>query len=194
MFQSLLSVSRNFIVAGVVLGLLDALMPFILLSESFLMLGLWTCQKHYLTTMYNNVFNSKWDLINLPRLLFSPGSDSNTFPQLSQYNFSSFLLHNLSGELTMTILFLAATVFCKAGSVFLKSERLRAAAAKLRPLWNAYFFAILPRVATFGGLHCRLTEGGYGIANIIGSAVVGVLLIFFFVQLLVQIRRINSKI
>ena len=66
----------------------------------------------------------------------------------------------------------------------------------LRPVWNGYFFAILPRVATFTGLHWRLVGVGAGYDGINGT-VCGVLsaaMLFYFIALIVQTRRASSKV
>jgi len=61
------------------------------------MLGMWSCQKHYLYNLYYNVFNSKWDIINALRLMSSSGADTDTISALSQYNFNSLIISNISG-------------------------------------------------------------------------------------------------
>jgi hypothetical protein len=73
---------------------------------------------------------------------------------------------------------------------------MRKMAGCLRPVWNGYFFAILPRVATFTGLHWRLVGVGAGY-DAINATVCGVLsgaMLFFFIALIVQTRRANSKV
>lgn len=69
-------------------------------------------------------------------------------------------------------------------------------AACVRPVWNGYFFAILPRVATFTGLHWRLigTGSGYDILNETFCGIFSGLMVFYFIALLVQIRQAKAKI
>lgn len=160
------------------------------------MLGLWTCQKHYLAVLYSGVFGSSWDLFNAVRLMSQPTLGDSNLPQLAQYGFSPLLLFNLSGEFLVAVLLLIFTVLSRVTAVCLKYERLRRMAACLRPVWNGYFFAILPRVATFTGLHWRLVgvEAGYDLLNGMVCGVLSGLIVFYFVALVMQTRRINEKV
>jgi hypothetical protein len=67
-------------------------------------------------------------------------------------------------------------------------------AACMRPVWNGYFFAILPRVATFTGIHWRLINTGIGY-DTLNATVCGIfsgLMVFYFIALLVQSRQANA--
>jgi apolipoprotein N-acyltransferase len=65
---------------------------------------------------------------------------------------------------------------------------------RLRSVWNGYFIAILPRTVTYTGFHWRLIGASdYDLINIISCSLVSVAFIGFFIALLLQIRRINSK-
>jgi hypothetical protein len=186
---------RNLILVGMVTNTIDTFLPLLLTSEVFLMLGFWTCQKHYLGVLYGNVFGSHWDLFNAVRLIIQPQLDGSNLPQLSQYGFSPIILFNLSGELFVAVILLVFTILSRVSAVCLRYERLRRMAACLRPVWNGYFFAILPRVATFTGLHWRLVGVGAGFDAVNGilCSVFSALIVFYFIALLVQTRRINSK-
>lgn len=82
------------------------------------MLAFWATSKHDLTDFYYTVFNSKLNLINIVRLLVSPGADSRTLPQMAQYNFSTVVLYNVSQEFVLAVLVLAATIFVRLEYVF----------------------------------------------------------------------------
>lgn len=64
----------------------------------------------------------------------------------------------------------------------------------LRALWNSYFFAVLPRVATFAGFHLRDFGHVVGIDVINGltCSIFLLLLPLFFVLLLVQTRQVAN--
>lgn len=94
----------------------------------------------------------------------------------------------------LAVIFLAITIFLKVGSIFINSEKIRSAKTVLRGLWNGVFLALLPRIATFTGFHVRMIHGSEDIINIIFCALLCLLYIFFFIQLLLHIRGINSKI
>lgn len=195
LFRVLLLVTRNLIFVGIFTNSLDLFLPFLILSESFLMLAFWTSQKHYLTNLYSSVFSSYWDLFNAMRLIAQPSTDTANLAQLSQYGFGPILLFNLSGELFVAVLLLIFTVLSKMTAVCLKYERLRRMASNLRAIWNGYFFAILPRVATFTGLHWRLIGigAGFDALNIIVCITLTAVIVFFFIMLIIQTRRINEK-
>lgn len=158
------------------------------------MLGFWASEKHYLFNLFNNVFSSRLDAINLFRLIIQPGNSSNV-SQLSQYGFSSIAAVNLSGELLVAFLLLAFTILAKVGGVCAKYECLRRASVQLRAKWNGYFFAILPRVVTFTGLHWR----GLGLGsamdalNGITCTLLMLLMVFFLVMLIIQTRKIACR-
>jgi len=87
------------------------------------------------------------------------------------------------------------TIFIKAGAALLKFEKLRSMNSKLRGIWNAYLFCLMPRVLTFSSFSIReMSFETFGdiFYPSIGIAFI-VLYIVYFIQLLVQIRRINSK-
>jgi hypothetical protein len=195
-FQAVILMSRNLILVGMVTNTIDLFLPLLLLTECFLMVGLWTCQKHYLAVLFGGVFGSYWDFFNAIRLMVQPGIQAGTLPQLAQYGLSPLVIFNLSGELFVALLLLVFIVLSRVSAACLRHERLRRMAACLRPVWNGYFFAILPRVATFTGLHWRLVGVGAGY-DVINGAVCGLLsgvIVFYFIALLVQSRRANSKV
>jgi hypothetical protein len=61
------------------------------------MFGLFNADQHYLNNFFYNILNSKIDLMTAMRLGFSPGSDGNTLPPLSQYNLASNMFFNIAG-------------------------------------------------------------------------------------------------
>jgi len=63
------------ILIGLLTNTLNLLLPFIIFSESFLMLAFWTNSKYDLGIFYFNIFNSKIDVLNFIRLLVSPEPD-----------------------------------------------------------------------------------------------------------------------
>jgi hypothetical protein len=170
-------------------------LPFLILSESFMMMAFWTCQKHYLINLYTNVFSSYWDIFNAIRLITQPHTTDGNLPQLSQYGFSSIAIFNLSGEFFVALVLLIITILSKISAVCLKYEWLRKVAANLRPIWNSYYFAIFPRVATFTGLHWRLVGvgAGYDVLNGFVCSILSLLIIFYFIVLILQTRRVNEK-
>lgn len=188
--------SRNLILIGLFTNCIDLFLPLILLSEAFLMLAFWVCQKHYMAALFSNVFASYWDIFNAIRLLIQPSITTTNLPQLSQYDFSPIILFNLSGEFLVALLLLFFTVFSRVTAVCLRYEWLRSMAARLRPIWNGYFFAILPRIGVFTGLHWRLVGIGasFDVLNGIVCSLFSALIIFYFIALLVQTRRANSKL
>jgi hypothetical protein len=123
----------------------------------------------------------------------SPAPDGDTLGQLAQYGYGTNIFFNLSGEFAVSVIFLAVTIGLKVGSIFCNNERLRSIRTAFRPMWNGYFLAILPRVATFSGFHIRMLEGGSGAINGLASCCIFLLFIFFFIILLLQIRLISSK-
>lgn len=195
-FKALLLISRNLILVAIITNTFDTFLPYLLLCESFLMVGLWTCQKHYLGVMYSGIFGSYWDIMNAIRLMMQPTLDTGNLPQLAQYGFGPLLLFNLSGEFFVALLLLAFTILSRVTAICLNYERLRRMAANLRPIWNGFFFAIAPRVATFTGLHWRLVgaNGGFDALNGIVCSVMSAVLVFYFIALLIQTRRVNEKV
>jgi hypothetical protein len=93
------------------------------------------------------------------------------------------------------VILVVFTVLSKVSTICLKYEKLRKLAASLNSIWNAFFFAILPRIATFTGLHWRLIGVGasYDITNGIFCGVTSALMIFFFIALIVQIKRVTER-
>lgn len=159
------------------------------------MIGFWTCQKHLLTNLYTNIFSSYWDAFNALRLILQPNITSNILPQLTQYGFSSIIIFNLSGEILIAILLLTFTIISKFCAVVLKYEKIRKMAANLRPIWNGYYFAIFPRLATFTGLHWRtLGSGNYDVINGISCALLSGVFIFYFISLIIQTKTIKNKL
>lgn len=99
------------------------------------------------------------------------------------------------GEFLITIILLVFTILSKVSTICLKYEKLRKLAASLNSIWNAYFFAILPRIATFTGIHWRLIGVGanYDVVNGIFCGVTTALMVFFFIAMIVQIKNITGK-
>jgi hypothetical protein len=93
------------------------------------------------------------------------------------------------------VILLVFTVLSKVSTICLKYEKLRKLAASLNSIWNAFFLAILPRIATFTGIHWRLIGVGanYDIVNGIFCAVTTALMVFFFIAMIVQIKKITGK-
>lgn len=93
------------------------------------------------------------------------------------------------------MILLVFTVFSKVSTICLKYEKLRKLAASLNSIWNAFFLAILPRIATFTGIHWRLISVGanYDIVNGIFCGATTALMVFFFVAMIVQIKKITAK-
>lgn len=158
------------------------------------MFAFFNCDEHHLNTFFYNIFNSKFDVLNLIRVIISPGPDSKTITQIAQYNYTTNIFFNLSGEFLLAIIFLVITVLVNFGASCIKTETLREAKTKMRPRWNALFMALFPRLATFAGFHFRMISSTEDIMNGIICSVLGLLFIAYFIQLLLQIRRINSKI
>lgn len=194
LFQWLFVLTRNFILVGLFTNKIQLILPYLFLSEGFLMLAFWTCQKHYLTNLYAAIFSSYYDLFNALRLLSQPDSAAN-LPQLSQYGFSSIALSNLAGEIFVALLLLVFTVVSKVTTVCTRYEWMRRMVKNLRPLWNSYFFAIFPRVATFTGLHLRDFGHAPGIDTINGitCALLLLVMVFYLVMLFVQTNQIKSQ-
>lgn len=195
LFRALFVVTRNLIIVGIFTNSIDIFLPFVILSESLLMVGFWTCQKHYLNNFYADVFGSYWDIFNCIRLVLQPDSIGYNLPQLSQYGFSPLLLVNIMGEFLIAMILVLFTILSKVSTICLKYEKLHKLAANLNSIWNAFFLAILPRIATFTGLHWRLIGVGaeYDISNGIFCGVTSGLMLFFFISMIVQIKRITQK-
>jgi hypothetical protein len=116
-------------------------------------------------------------------------------PQISLYGFSNNLLENIAGELLISVIFLVITVIIIALNTFLKYEKLRLIKSKLRQIWNGYFFMIMPRLAIFSGFQIRLvTDTDSGVLNAVITSIVFIILIAYFVTLLMQVRKLNSRI
>jgi hypothetical protein len=191
LLEWVLILTRNLLLLGLFTHSIEIFLPYLILSESFLMLGFWTCQKHYLATLFAVVYASPWDLLNAVRLVAQPPSSPANLPQLAQYGFSSVAVCSLAGELLVAALLLAFTAVSKNTTLCTKYEWMRRLASNLRPTWNAYFMAVLPRVATLTGLHLR--DFGHGAAmdavNGITCALLFLALAVFFLLLFVQTRR-----
>ena len=72
-------------------------------------------------TFYSNVFSAKLDFFNIVRLIVSPGASPDTLEQLAQYDFSSNILFNLAGEITLIVIFFSVFLGLKLGSIFCNS-------------------------------------------------------------------------
>ena len=91
---------------------------------------------------------------------------------------------------------LAFTILAKVGGVCAKHECLRRASVQLRAKWNGYFFAILPRVVTFTGLHWRGIGLGTAMDALNGltCTLLMLLLVFYIVMLIIQTRKLAFRI
>ena len=156
------------------------------------MLAFFNCKQYHLSAMYQNIFSSKVDMINLVRLIFTSGSEESTIELLRQYDLSTNIMHNILGEVVISSIFLLITILMKVASIFINSEKIRRLKTKLRAMWNGLFIAFLPRIATFTGIHLRLSEQNP--VNGVFAAAFLAAFVFFFIALLLQIRNINSKI
>ena len=67
---------RNLVLVALVSNSFNLWMPLLLFIESFLMVGMWTHDVHYITEMYTAIFSSKLDLINMLRMMFNGNSTS----------------------------------------------------------------------------------------------------------------------
>ena len=119
--ETLLSTFRNLIIIGVCSNLLDAFLPFVTLCNSFLLMGLLKTDMYDVKTFYSNIFSAKLDFFNIVRLIISPGASSDTLEQLAQYDFSSNILFNLAGEVTLIVIFFSVFLALKLGSIFCNS-------------------------------------------------------------------------
>jgi hypothetical protein len=119
-FKALLLISRNLIIVGMLTNTIDVFLPLVLLNECFLMVGLWTCQKHYLFLLFDGVFNSSWDIFNAIRLMVQPSISADNLPQMKQYNLSPLVIFNLSGEIAIAILLLVFTVLSRFSAACLR--------------------------------------------------------------------------
>lgn len=119
--ETLLSTFRNLIIIGVCSNMLDAFLPFVTLCNSFLMMGFLKTDMYDVKTFYTNVFSAKLDFFNIVRLIVSPGASSDTLEQLAQYDFSSNILFNLAGEITLIVIFFSVFLAIKLSSIFCNS-------------------------------------------------------------------------
>jgi hypothetical protein len=101
-------------------------------------------------------------------------------------------MFNLSGELTFIVVFFAATIFLKVGGAVMKFEKLRTISSKLRGIWNAILFCLMPRILTFSSFSLRdfddLGSKNLNIASLILAIVFIIGYLVYFVALLLQIR------
>lgn len=170
-------------------------MPMLTFMETFMMLGLLTNNKHLLNDFYYNTFNSKLDVMNLIRMGFSPEKDPATLEILSRYNLSNLIFFNLSGEFILVLIVLCVSLIIKGLQICFKMEKLRYANTKLRPVWNGLVFYLLPRTLTFVGYQFRSLSGPTApiIMNGILASLIFIALVVFFVMLVSQIKKINSR-
>lgn len=61
-------------------------------------------------------------------------------------------------------------------------------------MWNCFFMAILPRLATFAGLHIRMVLTTQDVMNGLICSILLLGFVFFFIQFLLHIRKINTNI
>ena len=191
MLQWVFILARNLILVGLFTNTLHIFIPYLLISESFCMLGFWACKKHYLSVLFANIFSSPWDSLNAVRLFVQPSSYDANLPQLAQYGFSSIALCSIAGELFVALILLALMAVSRNTTLSAKYEWMKNISKRLRPVWNNYFMAIMPRVATLTGLHLR--DFGHGAAldsiNGISCSLILVAFMTFFILLLLQTRQ-----
>lgn len=182
---------RNLLLIGLFTHSIEVFLPYLILSDSILMLAFWNCQKQYLTTFFTDIFDSPFDLLNALRLLLQPSTDLPNLQQLSQYGFSRWALCSVFGEMIVVLLLLILTALTKNTTLCAKYDWIRGLASKLRPKINGFIMAILPRVATLTGLHLRDFSHGPAVDSMNGITC-GLLILsigFFFILLLLQTRR-----
>lgn len=95
-FSKYFGFSRNLIIFGTFTLMIDYMLPLIIFNESFLMLAFWTNDKHLLTPFYQEIFNAKYDLINVIRLGVT-STDNTALEILQRYGYSSGFFYNISG-------------------------------------------------------------------------------------------------
>lgn len=149
------------------------------------------------TIIFTNIFSCKFDIFNLIRLIITGDSTLSSNPYLAAYGFSDKFILNCSGELTILIILGLGSALIKLSNMFVKSERLRSISSKLRPVWNGYLLWISPRICSLAGLALRSASAApEGMETLhLGIAALSILLIIiFFVLLVIQIRKINTKL
>ena len=180
---------RNLILVGTVFNLSDAFLPWIIFSESLLLLGFWPESKHQLDDFFKGALNSKIDIMGAMRQSMSGEITADTPVIFANAGFVDSAFLNLSGEFIWAIIFLALTVMIKMAGSFCRNERARRFASKLRCRWNGFFMGILPRVATITTLH--MSAGGAG--SIVVSVILLILIIAFWIQLFLHLRWVVAK-
>ena len=174
----------------------DLLLPFILFLESFQLLAFWSNDKHLLDGFFQQIFSYYSDPFNIIRLGITPENDSEAIIALSKYGYSSNIFFNISGEFLVTVAFGVICLIIKAITVFMNSECSRFITSKFRPLWNGYIFSIMPRLILFTGLQIRNVSDSRieDIINLIIAAVILVLMIVHFVFMILQVRKIITRV
>ena len=112
---------RNLVLVALVSNSFNLWMPLLLFIESFLMVGMWTHDVHYITEMYTAIFSSKLDLINMLRMMFNGNPTSSKIEILNTYGYSNKFFANISGEFAVLLLLFIASVVIKVSNVFVKS-------------------------------------------------------------------------
>ena len=185
----ILPLFRNLILVGTIFNLCDVFLPFILFSESLLLLGFWPAHKHQLDDFLKLTLNSKLDIMGTVRQLISGDITASTPSIFANVGFTDNIFLNLSGEFILAIIFLVFTVVVKMVSSICQSEKARCFASRLRCRWNGFFIGILPRLATLSTLH--LTSDGK--ESMITFVILAVLIIAFWIQLFIHLRWVVAK-
>ena len=197
MIQVVVCLCRNIVLVALVTNSFSMWLPLLLFIESFMMVGFWTHDVHYITKMYVNIFNSKLDGFNLLRMMFSKNPTESKISIINDYGYSNKFFANISGEVAVLVLLLIASIAIKSSNIFIKSEKIRSISSKIRPVWNGYICWMTPKLLTMAGLQFRgmtLTPSGLDILNCLLAALAIVGIIVYIVLLIVQIRKINSKL
>jgi len=109
------------------------------------MLGFLDNHKHYLLDFYKDAFGSRLDLFSFIRLgkfeTSEQGRGIALLPGMALGKISSIIYRigyrRLGG--------IDGSVFVKTAAAMLKFKKLKAVNSTLRPIWNAYLFAIMPK-------------------------------------------------
>lgn len=161
------------------------------------MVGFWTHDAHYITAMYMSIFNSKLDGFNLLRMMFSKNPTESKISIINDYGYSNKFFANVSGEISVLVILLIASIVIKFSNIFIKSQKVRSISSKIRPVWNGYICWMTPKLMTMAGLQFKgmtSTPTGLDTLNSFLAALAIVGIIVYIVLLVFQIRKINSKL
>lgn len=196
-FKVFFCLARNLTLVALVSNTFNIWMPLLLFIESFLMVGMWTHDVHYITEMYVGIFHSRLDVFNFIRMTFSSNPSPSKITLLNDYGYSNKFFANVSGEVSVLLMLLIASIVIKASNIFVKSEKLRSVGSKLRPVWNGYICWMTPKLMTMAGFQFRGATkvlSGLDILNCILAALSIIGVILFIGLMIVQVRKINSKL